>query len=87
MSCAPPATSTLPLPSSVPTGPMRAVAIEPAGDHVLVAGSNSWAEAIAAEPLKPPASRTLPLGSSVELCSPRTVSMLGSAVHVLAAGS
>jgi hypothetical protein len=87
----PPATSTLPLASSVAVWYVRPVASGPAGVQVSVAGSYSSALASQAEPEGgmpyPAAARTLPLGSSVAVWLCRAVASAAAGVQVLFAGS
>src|SRR5207249_10757112 len=71
----PPATSTLPLGSSVAVCRSRAVPRLPVAVHVPLAGSYSSA-LLKAGPWFPPATSTLPLGSSVAVCRQRAVTRL-----------
>src|SRR5512142_2908505 len=81
LSLYPPATSTLPLGSSVAVWPQRAEAMEPVSLEVPEAGS--YTSAVAR--LYPPATRTLPLGSRVAVCSVRLMAPV--ALQVSEAGS
>ena len=85
----PPATSTLPLLSSVAAAEYRGVSMLPVGDQVPVAGSYSSALAVEAsvEGSRPPATRTLPSSSCVTVGESREMDIDPVAVHVRVAGS
>src|SRR5262249_48823172 len=79
----PPATRTLPLPSSVAVCLSRAVVMVPSADQELLGGSYSSALLT----FLPPATRTLPLCSSVAEWSPRPMIMAAAEDQELLPGS
>src|SRR5882757_2150964 len=86
----PPATSTFPPGNSVAVWPLRATAILPVGDQVLLIGSYISAELVSVLSVRaiPPANRTLPSGNSVVLYPlPRASPGLAAADHAAATGS
>src|SRR5258707_12849524 len=87
----PPATRTLPEPSSAAVCHQRATSMLPVAVHapapLLPAGSYSSALLTESLPSHPPATRTFPESSSVAVCDWRATAMLPVPLQVPVAGS